>query len=102
MIGGWLSVLLESAVVVIVFGAIAAALLPRPLVRAGRRGGALLAGGLFGLALMLVFTVIDALITVALTAYHAATARPYLLGDDWLACAHRANDRLMRVVVRTR
>ena len=44
------------------------------------------------------FTVTDALITSSLSAYHLATARPFLVPEDWFAFLHRANDRARGVL----
>lgn len=52
-----------------------------------------------GFILLLVFTAIDALITLGLVAYQSSTARPYLVGDSWAAFAQRFNDRLFRLVL---
>ena len=89
---------IQPLVTLVAFGMIGSVLLPGPLRRAASRLGGWLGGVLWRLGVALVFTVTDSLITSSLAAHHLATARPWLVPEDWAAFAHRANDRALRVL----
>lgn len=83
----------QLIVVLAAFGMIGSLLLPGPTRRAASRLGGWVGGVLWRLGVALLFTLTDSLITSSLAAYHLATARPWLVPEDWFAFLHRANDR---------
>lgn len=89
---------LQLLMVVVAFVMIGSVLLPGPVRRVIGRMGGWVFGVLWRLGVALVFTVSDSLVTSSLSAYHLATARPYLVPEDWFAFLHRANDRALRVL----
>ncbi len=97
--GGTFTGLVQDMVVLLVLGSILTPFLPG----AARRAVVRLRGRATGLALRLavglLFTLIDSVITGALAAYHIATARLYLVPEDWLAFAQRASDRVLRGII---
>lgn len=55
--------------------------------------------GVAGGAILAVFTLLDALITVGLSAHQAGTGRVGEIGDSWMGFFHRLNDRLFHFVL---
>ena len=89
---------IQLLVILVAFGMIGSVLLPGPTRRAASRLGCWVIGVVWRLGVALVFTVTDSLITSSLAAYHLATARPWLVPEDWFAFLHRANDRARGVL----
>ena len=89
---------IQLLVILVVFGVIGSALLPGPMRRVASRLGGWVIGVLWRLGVAFVFTVTDSRITSSLAAYHLATARPWLVPEDWFAFLHRANDRARGVL----
>lgn len=88
----------QLLVILAAFGMVGSVLLPGPTRRTASRLGGWGIGVLWRLGLALVFTVTDSLITSSLGAYQLATARPWLVPEDWFAFLHRANDRARGVL----
>ena len=89
---------IQLLVILVAFWMIGSVLLPGPTRRATSRLGGWVIGVVWRLGVALVFTVTDSLITSSLAAYHLATARPWLVPEDWFAFLHRANDRARGVL----
>jgi hypothetical protein len=88
-------------IVLLAFTILANAVLPKSVRTAAGRAVGRVIGSLsrfvWRLVLATVSTIIDFLVTAALAAYHVASLRPWLVGDDWMAFLHRSNDRLTRI-----
>lgn len=91
--------LVQDMVVLLALCLILTPFLPGAARRALAHLGGRATGFALRLAVGLLFTLIDSVITSVLAAYHIATARLYLVPEDWFAFAQRASDRVLRGII---